>query len=71
MFDHFEFGIGQKDAKYMSLSARKLIEHSLLALWDSGISYRHRNIGCYMSATAFDYLSVADYVGSLGLSSRT
>ncbi|KAF8200274.1 polyketide synthase [Pholiota molesta] len=60
LFDHVEFGITAKDAKNMSLSTRKLIEHSFLALLDSGINYRGRNIGCYMSATSFDMQGVSE-----------
>ncbi len=46
----------------MSLSTRKLLELSFLALLDSGIDYRGRDVGCYMSGVAFDMMSVADPV---------
>lgn len=46
--DHVELGITNKDAKSMSISTRKLIELSFLALLDSGIDYRGRNVGCFM-----------------------
>ncbi|KAH9934350.1 uncharacterized protein B0H18DRAFT_1188403 [Fomitopsis serialis] len=59
-FDHVEFGISTKDARAMSLSTRKLIELSFLALLDSGIDYRGKDVGCYTSATNHDILSVAE-----------
>ena len=62
MFDHFEFGISAKDAASMAVSTRKLIEHSFLALLDSGIDSRSQNVGVYMSGVAFDILSAADAV---------
>jgi len=62
MFDYFEFGISLKDAKGMAVATRRLIENSFLALWDSGIQYRGRNVGTYMSAVAFDLLSVGETV---------
>lgn len=46
----------------MAVSTRKLLEHSFLALLDSSIDYRGRNVGCYMSGTAFDILSVGEPV---------
>ncbi|EIN09536.1 polyketide synthase [Punctularia strigosozonata HHB-11173 SS5] len=57
-FDYLEFGITSKDARAMAVSTRKLIELSFLALLDSGIEYRGRNVGCYASGNAFDILSV-------------
>ncbi|KAK0190671.1 hypothetical protein F5146DRAFT_1194907 [Armillaria mellea] len=51
LFDHLEFGITSRDVASMSVSTRKLIEHSFLALLDSGIDYRGRNVGCYMAST--------------------
>jgi acyl transferase domain-containing protein len=45
--DHVELGITSKDARAMSLSTRKLIELSFLALLDSGIDYRGQNVGCF------------------------
>lgn len=51
LFDHIEFGITSRDVASMSVSTRKLIEHSFLALLDSGIDYRGRNVGCYMAST--------------------
>jgi hypothetical protein len=62
MFDHFEFGISTKDAASMAVSTRKLVEHSFLALLDSGINSRAQNVGAYMSGVAFDILSAADAV---------
>ncbi|TFY50935.1 hypothetical protein EVJ58_g10823, partial [Rhodofomes roseus] len=60
LFDHVEFGISTKDARAMSLSTRKLIELSFLALLDSGIDYQGRNVGYYASATNHDILSIAE-----------
>ncbi|KAJ7046120.1 putative polyketide synthase [Mycena alexandri] len=59
LFDPAEFGITAKDAKAMALGTRKLIETTFLALLDSGIDYRGRNVGAYMSAVAVDTLSMA------------
>ena len=61
-FDPVEFGITSKDAKLMNLGTRKLIETTFLALLDSGIDYRGRNVGCYMSAVAHDMFSVSGHV---------
>lgn len=61
-FDHVEFGITSKDARLMSVSTRKLIEHSFLSLLDSGLDYRGRNVGCYMSGVAHDIFSVSGQV---------
>ncbi|KAF9466964.1 polyketide synthase [Collybia nuda] len=60
LFDHVEFGITATDAKTMALSTRKLIEHSFLALLDSGIDYRGRNVGSYMAGVAFEATTIAD-----------
>ncbi|PBK91716.1 hypothetical protein ARMGADRAFT_1166511 [Armillaria gallica] len=49
LFDNIEFGISNKDARTMASSTRKLIEHAFLALLDSGIDYRSRDVGCFMS----------------------
>ncbi|KAK0454752.1 hypothetical protein EV421DRAFT_1896666 [Armillaria borealis] len=49
LFDNVEFGISNKDARTMAPSTRKLIEHTFLALLDSGIDYRSRDVGCFMS----------------------
>ncbi|KAJ3767378.1 polyketide synthase [Lentinula raphanica] len=59
-FDHLEFGITAKDAKAMAVATRKLVELSFLALLDSGIDYRGRNVGCFVSGITADILSVAD-----------
>ncbi|KAF7328513.1 hypothetical protein MVEN_02538600 [Mycena venus] len=59
LFDPAEFGITAKDAKAMALGTRKLIETTFLALLDSGIDYRGRNVGAYMSAVAIDTLGMA------------
>ncbi|KAJ7675951.1 polyketide synthase [Mycena polygramma] len=54
LFDPVEFGITLKDAKAMAVATRKLIETTFLALLDSGIDYRGRNVGCYMSADIYE-----------------
>lgn len=54
MFDNTEFGVSMKDAEAMAISTKKLIEHSFLALRDSGMDFRSRSIGCYASGTASD-----------------
>lgn len=62
MFDHVEFGVSSRDARAMAPSTRLLIQLSFMALLDSGIDYRSRNVGCYMSAVEHDIASVADMV---------
>ena len=64
-FDFLEFGITAKDARYMPLSTRKLVEVAFLSLQDSGIDYRGKNIGCYMSGVAHDFYNVSGHVGCL------
>ena len=48
----------------MPLSVRKLSETTFLSLCDSGIEYRGKNVGCYMSGVAFDTFSVSGHVSS-------
>lgn len=62
MFDHLEFGISAPEAENLSLSTRKLIELSFLALADSGIDYRGRNVGCYMAAVNHSSRDLSDFV---------
>ena len=62
MFDNLEFGVTNKDARIMALSARKLLELSFLALLDSGIDYRGRNIGSFVSGVPHDIVSVSGAV---------
>jgi acyl transferase domain-containing protein len=62
LFDHFEFGISSKDAVTLGVATRKLIEHSFLALLDSGINSRSQNVGVYTSGIAFEPVSAADAV---------
>ncbi|KAH9926041.1 uncharacterized protein B0H18DRAFT_954918 [Fomitopsis serialis] len=62
LFDPIEFGITSKDARLMSLGTRKLIETTFLALLDSSIDYRGRDVGCYMSAVAHDMFSVSGHL---------
>lgn len=59
LFDHIEFGISSKDARMMTIGTRKLIELSFLALLDSGIDYRGKNIGAYMASVAHDAWMIA------------
>jgi acyl transferase domain-containing protein len=59
-FDHLEFGISTRDAKGMSLSTRKALEHAFLALLDSEIDYRGRNVGVWV---ACELHPTADPVG--------
>ncbi|EEB92687.1 hypothetical protein MPER_08768, partial [Moniliophthora perniciosa FA553] len=58
--DNLEFGISQTDARLMAPVTRKLIETCFLALLDSGIEYRARNVGCFTSGNSFDLTSVSD-----------
>ncbi len=62
MFDFLEFGVSSKDARTMTVSTRKLVEVAFLALLDSGIDYRSKNVGCYMAAVDFDMINIADQV---------
>ena len=59
LFDHIEFGITAKDARVMPLSVRKLIEVTFLSLCDSGIDYRGRDVGCYMSGIVHDPMAIS------------
>ncbi|KAI0749993.1 ketoacyl-synt-domain-containing protein [Daedaleopsis nitida] len=60
-FDYLEFGITAKDAKFMSISTRRLIELTFLALQDSGIDYRGQNVGSYMAGVAHDLLTISGH----------
>ena len=62
LFDHREFGVTAKDAKCMPVGLRKLIHVTSLSLQDSGIDYRGRNVGCYMSGVAHDFYAVSGHV---------
>ena len=62
MFDNTEFGISSRDARALAPSTRKLLEMCFLALLDSGIDYRARNVGCYTSGTSFDITTVTEPV---------
>lgn len=57
-----EFGITAKDARAMPLGVRKLVETTFLSLCDSGIDYRGKNVGCYMSGVAHDIFSISGHV---------
>ncbi|TFK49392.1 hypothetical protein OE88DRAFT_1662947 [Heliocybe sulcata] len=61
LFDYFEFGITGKDAHVMPVSTRKLIETTFLSLVDSGIDYRGKNVGCYMSGVAHDLFAISGH----------
>lgn len=61
MFDNLEFGVTNKDARLMALSGRKLLELSFLALLDSGIDYRGRNVGSFMTGVPHDIVSVSGH----------
>lgn len=65
MFDNVEFGISTKDAISMAPSTRKLLEHSFLALLDSGIDYRARDVGCYTAGSPYDIAHITDPVSAL------
>ncbi|OSX62596.1 hypothetical protein POSPLADRAFT_1055969 [Postia placenta MAD-698-R-SB12] len=60
LFDNVEFGISARDARSMAPATRKLIEQCFLALVDSGIDYRTRNVGCFTSGTNLELTNVAD-----------
>ncbi|KAJ6517364.1 hypothetical protein C8R47DRAFT_960482, partial [Mycena vitilis] len=48
-FDNLAFGISAKDARVMAPSARRLTQTAFQALEDSGIEYRGKRVGVYMS----------------------
>ncbi|KAJ7913352.1 hypothetical protein B0H13DRAFT_1612628, partial [Mycena leptocephala] len=50
--DTTAFGISVNDARVMSFPARRLMELSFEAMLDSGIDYRKKKIGCFMSGTS-------------------
>lgn len=54
-FDNIEFGIGNKDAKSMVMSNRRLVELSFLAALDSGIEYRGKKFGSFMCGTSTEH----------------
>ncbi|KAJ7363859.1 thiolase-like protein [Mycena albidolilacea] len=60
LFDNLEFGLSVNEARTMAPATRKLIENSFLALMDSGIDYRNKNVGCYMSANPGDLMTVSE-----------
>ncbi|TFY67380.1 hypothetical protein EVJ58_g1650 [Rhodofomes roseus] len=59
-FDNVEFGVSTKDAHSMAPATRRLLENAFLALLDSGVDYRSRNVGCFTSATAFDLTTICE-----------
>ncbi|KAL6298480.1 hypothetical protein BKA93DRAFT_830667 [Sparassis latifolia] len=60
MFDNVEFGISTRDARYMAPVTRRLLENCFLALLDSGIDYRMKNVGCFTSGNSFDLTNVSE-----------
>jgi hypothetical protein len=64
-FDYLEFGVSSKDARLMNISTRKLIEQTFLALLDSSIDYRGKNIGCYMAGVAHDLWMLSGEVSAI------
>jgi acyl transferase domain-containing protein len=54
-FDNLEFSIANKEARSLNASSRQLIELSFLALRDSGINHRGKNIGSFMAGTNVEY----------------
>lgn len=62
MFDNVEFGVSHRDAKAMSPATKMLLEQCFLALLDSGIDYRTKNIGCYTSGTSIELTNVSEPV---------
>ena len=62
LFDHMEFGVTAKDVHIMPLGVRLLIETTFLSLYDAGINYRGKNVGCFMSGVAHDIFSVSGHV---------
>ncbi|KAF8898071.1 hypothetical protein CPB84DRAFT_1748077 [Gymnopilus junonius] len=59
-FDNVEFGISSKDASTMAPATRKLLENAFLALLDSGIDYRMKNVGCFTSGTSIEMGNVSE-----------
>lgn len=49
----------------MNISTRKLIEQTFLALLDSSIDYRGKNIGCYMAGVAHDLWMISGEVSGI------
>ena len=67
MFDNVEFGVSHRDAKAMSPATKMLLEQCFLALLDSGIDYRTKNIGCYTSGTSIELTNVSEPVRQCSL----
>ncbi|KAJ7832642.1 hypothetical protein B0H14DRAFT_2591918 [Mycena olivaceomarginata] len=63
--DSVAFGISTKDARVMPFTARRLMELSFEALLDSGIDYRRKKVGCFMSGIGnFDVAGAISTEGS-------
>ncbi|KAJ7019937.1 thiolase-like protein, partial [Mycena alexandri] len=54
LFDNAEFGVSNRDARAMAPATRLLIEQCFLALLDSGIEFRNKRVGCFVSANLAD-----------------
>ncbi|KAJ7776526.1 hypothetical protein DFH07DRAFT_798454 [Mycena maculata] len=64
--DAVAFGISAKDARVMPFTGRRLVELSFAALADSGIDYRNKKVGCFMSGTSnFEISGAMSSQGSL------
>ncbi|KAJ7776328.1 hypothetical protein B0H16DRAFT_1879673 [Mycena metata] len=48
-FDNLAFGLSTRDARITPYSARRVLKLAFQALEDSGIDYRGRKIGCFVS----------------------
>lgn len=62
LFDSLEFGVTNKDIRAMPIGTRKLIETAFLALLDSGINYRGKNVGSFMAGIAHDVIALSGHV---------
>ncbi|KAJ3806573.1 hypothetical protein EV368DRAFT_25567, partial [Lentinula lateritia] len=58
-FDNVEFGVSGKDVRAMAPSTRKILEHCFLALYDSGINYRGREM-CFTAGSMSEITSVTE-----------
>jgi acyl transferase domain-containing protein len=63
--DLVAFGISARDARIMPFTTRRLMELSSEALSDSGIDYRKKKVGCFMSGTSNFEVSVSQLEDSV------
>ncbi|PWN39310.1 hypothetical protein IE81DRAFT_369188 [Ceraceosorus guamensis] len=61
MFDAVQFHVSPADARAMTVSTRKLIELSHVALQDAGIEHRARPVGVYAAGVTYDILANSDH----------